>query len=291
MNEGVGPGDLPQADGRTHRHRWLPFWGVQATEIIVALVFADISVHVANGGLLIGGAIALFALAVTAQGPLGLFRICGQRLHLILAMALSVVIALAPLVPAIRPDIEGIIVVEFGAVGLFRVATLTRTGRAGPGRRATRPGAFGGSGRSGGSVIDATATVVGAGAGPAAGAGAAAGPRAGAGAGPRAGAGAEAGGNGATAHGIRGNAVSRPGGEPSGGGTTTGGRPPTGPTASGAAARWAGRASGAAVASGKQAVTNYRPGAEAQVKRTIRGMGKLAGRVSSRLTPPDDQTR
>ena len=51
-------------------------------------------------------------------------------------MVLAGVIALAPLVPAMRPDIEGIIVVEFGAVGLFRVATLTRTG---PFVRAVRP--------------------------------------------------------------------------------------------------------------------------------------------------------
>ena len=43
-------------------------------------------------------------------------------------MVLSAVIALAPIVPALRPDIQGIIVIEFGAVGLIRVATLTRTG-------------------------------------------------------------------------------------------------------------------------------------------------------------------
>ena len=86
MSEGIGPEQLASAGGRTQRRRWLPFWSIQATEIVVALVFADISVHVANGGLLVGGAIALLGLAVTAQGPLGLFRICGQRLHVALAM-------------------------------------------------------------------------------------------------------------------------------------------------------------------------------------------------------------
>ena len=142
MSEGVGPEQLPRAGG-PGRRRWLPFWGVQATEIVVALVFADLSVHVANSGLLVGSAAALLVLAVTAQGPLGLFRICGQRLHLVLAMAMSVAIALAPLIPAVRPDIEGIIVVEFGAVGLFRVATLTRTGEIGPAVRAGSPGGSG----------------------------------------------------------------------------------------------------------------------------------------------------
>ncbi|MGD0391160.1 MAG: hypothetical protein ABSC41_00800 [Acidimicrobiales bacterium] len=252
MSEGIGPEQLASAGGRRQRRRWLPFWVIQATEIVVALVFADISVHVANGGLLVGGAIALIGLAVTAQGPLGLFRICGQRLHVVLAMALSAVIALAPFVPALRPDIEGIIVVEFGAVGLFRVATLTMTGQE---HRAIRRGASDGS-----PVIDTTATVIG-----------------------------EGGGGGGM-----GGGVATGSGAATGSGTATGtngGRPTASPTTSGAAARWAGRASGAAVASGKQVVTNYRPEAEIQVKRTIRGIGKLAGRVSSRLIPPDDSTR
>ena len=250
MSEGIGPEPLAPVGGRTQGRRWLPFWGIQATEVVVALIFADISVHVANGGLLVGSAIALFALAVTAQGPLGIFRICGQRLHLFLAMALSAVIALAPFVPALRPDIAGIIVVEFGAVGLFRVATLTRTGDA---HRAVRPGAPHGS-----PVIDTTATVIDAGVGDGG---------IGGGAGTGAGTGTDRG----------------PG--------SSSGRPTTAPTTPGAAARWAGRASGAAVASGKQVVSNYRPEAEVQVKRTIREIGKLAGRVSSRLMPPDDSAR
>jgi hypothetical protein len=261
MSGGVGPAQQPAigAGTGTRRHRWFPFWIMQATEIVIALVFADISVHVTNGGLLIGAAIALFALAVTAQGPLGLFRVCGQRLHLWLAMAVSVAMALAPLIPALRPDIEGIIVLEFGAVGLFRVATLTRTGEPYGAVRA------GGHGRS--SVIDANATVTDA----AGGAGAGTGARAGAGAGAGAGVGGAAAGAGADA--------------------SAGGRATGSPTSSGAAARWAGRASGAAVASGKQVVADYRPEAEAQVKRTIRGVGRLAGRMSSRITPPDDPTR
>jgi hypothetical protein len=121
---------------------------VQATEIAVAVVFVDVSIHVANSGLLVGAALAFFALAVTAQGPLGIARICNQHLHLVLAMAVAAAVAVAPVVPALRPDIEGIIVLEFGAVGLFRVAMLTRVSPLSPGAgRGTR-------------VIDATATVV-----------------------------------------------------------------------------------------------------------------------------------
>ena len=156
-------------------------------------------------------------------------------------MAVSAAIALAPIIPALRPDIQGIIVLEFGAVGLIRVATLT-------GRGETRPGGAA-RGHAAGPVIDTTATVVDDRA-----------PDRATGAGP-----CRAGPTSARAH---------PAGPPPG--------PPPPPASSGAAARWAGRTSGAAVASGKQVAADYRPEAEAQVKRTIRGIGKLAGRVSAR---------
>ena len=131
----------------------MPFWVMQATEIAVALVFAYLSVHVAHGGLLVISAVPLVVLAVTAQGPLGVFHLCSQRLHLLAGHG-----PVAPSSPwrrsspSLRPDIQGIIVLEFGAVGLFRVATLTRAGETRP---AVRPGPRGRS-----RVIDTTATVV-----------------------------------------------------------------------------------------------------------------------------------
>ena len=233
MSEGVGPEPLTRAGGSRARLRWMPFWVMQATEIAVALVFAYLSVHVAHGDLLVISAVPLVVLAVTAQGPLGVFHLCSQRLHLWLAMGLSAVIALAPIIPALRPDIQGIIVIEFGAVGLFRVATLTRTGETRP---AVRPGSRGRS-----RVIETTATVV-----------------------------------------EAGSSTPGPGSGPA---PTADG---TSSPSSGAAARWAGRTSGSAVATGKRVVADYRPDAEEQVKRTIRGIGKWAGRVSSRLAPPED---
>jgi hypothetical protein len=139
-------------------------------------------------------------------------------------MILAGAAAVAPIIPALRPDIQGIIVIEFGAVGLLRVATLTRLGDSRPARYP--------AGRRGSRVIDTTATVV-------------------SGSGPMA---------------------------------TSG----TGATPVSTAARQAGRASGAAVASGKRVATKYRPGAEEQAKRTLRGIGKAAGRMSSWLTPPTD---
>jgi hypothetical protein len=122
-------------------------------ELIVAFVFVDISVHIGNSGLLLAVAAALVVLAVTAQGPLGIFRVCPPRLHLILVVVVAAMAAVAPVIPALRPDIEGIIVLEFGAVGLIRVATLTdatRPDRAAAVRR--RPDT---------AVIDVTATAAG----------------------------------------------------------------------------------------------------------------------------------
>ena len=80
-----GSGRSPAA--RAGRHRWIPFWVLQASEVAIALVFMELLIHVSNGGLLVAAAVTFFALAVTARGPLGIFRICGQRLHLTLATA------------------------------------------------------------------------------------------------------------------------------------------------------------------------------------------------------------
>jgi hypothetical protein len=130
---------------------WIPFWVMQATEIAVALVFVDISAHIHDGGLLVASALAFLVLAVSANGPLGIVRICAQPVHVTVTIAVAIAAALAPIIPGIRPDIEGVIVLEFGAAGIIRVATLTQiTGipRTGPSSR-----------RFGSKVIDTTATV------------------------------------------------------------------------------------------------------------------------------------
>ncbi len=112
--------------------RWIPFWVLQVAELAVAFVFVDVAVHLTSQGLLLAAA-ALFALlAVTARGPLGIVRLCPRGLHVVLVVVASVAIALSPILPVLRPDLIGIIVVEFGAVGMIRLATLTRTADAAP---------------------------------------------------------------------------------------------------------------------------------------------------------------
>ncbi len=107
--------------------RVVPFWVLQLGELLAAVAFADLSLYVERSGLLLAGTAILALLAVTAKGPLGLLRVVPRPLHVILAYVVAVVLALAPILPQVRPDIEGIIVVELGAVGLFRLASLTRT--------------------------------------------------------------------------------------------------------------------------------------------------------------------
>jgi hypothetical protein len=150
VSGGIRRGPLALWRQANARPKWLPFWVLQAIEVAVAVIFVDVSAHVARGGLLVAAAIVFAGLALTAQGPLGLLRICGQRLHLVLITVTGAVVALAPVIPALRPDIEGIIVIEFGAIGLIRLATFTRSADAG---RVV-------SERTGSPVIDVRATVV-----------------------------------------------------------------------------------------------------------------------------------
>jgi hypothetical protein len=50
-----------------------------------------------------------------------------RRIHVYAVCVVAVVLALSPILPQIRPDASGIIIIEFAAVGLFRLATLTNT--------------------------------------------------------------------------------------------------------------------------------------------------------------------
>ena len=122
----------PSGASPSARVRPLPFWLLQAVEIGLALVLVDTAVHVEHPALLLGLAGLLALLAFTGRGPLGLARICGRGAHVVLAVVLSglaligaVVVAVAS--PALRPGAAGLAVVVVAAVGLARLATLTRT--------------------------------------------------------------------------------------------------------------------------------------------------------------------
>jgi len=130
--------------------RVTPFWVLQVAEILSVLALADLSLHVSRGGVLAVGGAVFAALALTAAGPFGIIRIFGRRLHVILVVVAAFLIALSPVVAAIRPDVEGIIILEIVAVGIIRLATLVNTDP----RRARPKGV-----RGSGPVVDATATV------------------------------------------------------------------------------------------------------------------------------------
>ena len=57
--------------------------------------------------------------------------------------------------------------------------------------------------------------------------------------------------------------------------------------ASDSAMRKAGRATGAAAGAGKRVVDEHRPVVEAKVKRSLRGAGRLAARITAPKPPPD----
>jgi hypothetical protein len=95
--------------------------------LLAAVALADLSLHVDRGGLLVAGTAVFALLAITANGPLGLVRVVPRRLHVYAVCVVAVVFALAPILPQIRPDVSGIIIIEFAAVGIFRLATMTST--------------------------------------------------------------------------------------------------------------------------------------------------------------------
>lgn len=105
----------------------VPFWILQLAELLAAVALADLSLHVDRGGLLVAGTGVFALLAITANGPLGLVRVVPRRLHVHAVCVVAVLLALAPILPPIRPGASGIIIIEFGAVGLFRLATMTST--------------------------------------------------------------------------------------------------------------------------------------------------------------------
>jgi len=108
-------------------------------EYLVAGALAGLSVHIHRSGLLLVAAGAFALLAVTARGPLGLARVCGPRLHATLDIVVAVAVAAAPVIPALRPDITGIAVVEVTAVAWVRLSTLTRYTRSTPSVVAAEP--------------------------------------------------------------------------------------------------------------------------------------------------------
>lgn len=200
--------------------RWyLPLWLLQILELSVAYLLISQSVHVVNGVLLAASGIVLGLLTLSLKAPLGAMRIIDPRMHLVAIRLLALAMALALVVPAARPDLEGLVIVVFSAVVLVLLSTRTATTVGRWGRR---------SSRTSGPVIDATATVV------------------------------------------------PPDGIPADQDTPD------------SALRRVGRTTGAAAAVGKQVVDQHRPQVEDQVRRTLRGAGKFAGRLTrSKVRPPD----
>jgi hypothetical protein len=138
--------------GTPRRRRPIAFGFHQLFEYFFAVALALLSVHIGDSEVLLTAAIVLGLLALTARGPLGVVRICGSRLHGGLDVVAGVLLALSPLVRALRPGAIGIVAIEVVAVAWLRVTMLTRyTARAG----STDSGMAVAAGAEAGSVTDA----------------------------------------------------------------------------------------------------------------------------------------
>ena len=120
-------------------HRVLPFWVLQAGQLGAAGALVDLSIHLARPQLLLALACLLAGVALLADAPLGVVRVLPRKPAAILAVAVSVAAVPAMLAPPLRPGVEGAVIVVFVAIGIARLATLTRLA-VGPGPEA-RPGA------------------------------------------------------------------------------------------------------------------------------------------------------
>jgi len=125
-NAGVGGSGGNDPDGRGRDRGRLHFWVIQVTELAVAVGLVDLSLHVTRAAVLLGAAAVLTAISLTAKGPLGVVRLVGRPAHRVVALVVAAGMALAPLAPALRPGVDGIAILELGAIGLARVATLVR---------------------------------------------------------------------------------------------------------------------------------------------------------------------
>ncbi len=107
-------------------HRVLPFWVLQAGQLGAAGALVDLSIHLARPGLLLALACLLAGVTLLADAPLGVVRVLPRKPAAILAVAVSVAAVPAMLAPPLRPGVEGAVIVVFVAVGIARLATLTR---------------------------------------------------------------------------------------------------------------------------------------------------------------------
>jgi len=149
MPPDVGEDASPRSDRNA---RWrIPLWALQVLELAVAFLLVTQSIHVGRPGIIIAFGVVLVLLALTADGLLGVYRICSQRLHVLLVAGTAIGLAALAFVPSIRPDAEGLLMIVVAAIAVVFLATRTIT-TSGRGRRRARRGQ--------GPVIDATATVV-----------------------------------------------------------------------------------------------------------------------------------
>jgi hypothetical protein len=114
------------AAGRSHR-RWVPFWALQAYELVAALLFVWVSAHLVHGTLLTLTGVVLALCCLTADGPLGIVRWCGRRLHVAVVLVVAAASLGALALASLRPDAEGLVLLLIFQAGLGYTALLTAT--------------------------------------------------------------------------------------------------------------------------------------------------------------------
>lgn len=104
----------------------------------------DLSLHTLHPYLLYAGAGIITMSSLVTDGPLALVHLVPRKAHAAADTGLAILLAAGPLLPALRPDLVGLLALELAMVAWLRISTLTRYSEREPrlvGHRGQRPDA------------------------------------------------------------------------------------------------------------------------------------------------------
>lgn len=115
----------PSPTAGTER-RTIPFALHHLLEYALAVALIGLSIHITNGKVLAVGGGAFAVLALCSRTRLAPLHLLPPRVHATLDVAVAIGLALAPVVPAWRPEPVGVAIAVIAAVAWLRLSTLTR---------------------------------------------------------------------------------------------------------------------------------------------------------------------
>jgi hypothetical protein len=117
---------VPARRGRRPARRFLPFGLHQTVELFLAIALIVVGLHVTTPSeyFLVAGGSLLVLMVVLTEGPLSAWELMGRRSHRRADWVAIGALALMPAVPG--RTLLSAVLLEAGALGLWRLSTWTR---------------------------------------------------------------------------------------------------------------------------------------------------------------------